>query len=246
VSRESLAGRHIAITGAASGIGLATATHFAAKGARVALLDRNPAVSDIAATVPRSIGVVVDVTSQTSISSGIETAARHIGSLDGIVNCAGYDFASPIADTPPEQWNRLLAVNMTGPFLVIRAALSWLHKAERATIVNVASGLGLRPLLHRAGYAASKAGLIMLSKALAMELGPRIRVNVACPGVTDTPMLRQAWPTDADIAKLTERYAIKSLPTAEDVAYSILFLTSEASKHITGIALASDGGNSYH
>jgi 3-oxoacyl-[acyl-carrier protein] reductase len=248
MGRESLDGRHIVITGAASGIGLATARLFSVMGATVAMADRDAAVAAIAAEIPNATGVVMDVVSEASVAAAVAEAGEAMGAIDGVVNCAGADFAAPIEDTPPDQWNRLLAVNMTGPYNVVRTTLPWLRKAavERATIVNIASGLGLRPIPARAAYAASKAGLIMFSKGLAMELAPKIRVNVVCPGVTDTPMLRLAWPGDEGIAKITEKYAIKALPTAEDLAYSILFMTSDASCHITGIALSSDGGSSYH
>lgn len=246
MGRESLVGRNILVTGAASGIGLATATLFAEMGARVALADRDVGVAEAAARLPGCAGVVMDVTSEESVQAGIDQAARALGAIDGVVNCAGADFSGTIEETTSAEWNRLLAVNMTGACYVIRAALPWLRRAERATIVNIASGLGLRPIPYRAAYSASKAGLIMFSKGLAMELAPTIRVNVVCPGVTDTPMLRKAWPGDEGIAKITEKYAIKTLPTAEDLAYSILFMTSDASRHITGTTLASDGGSSYH
>ena len=246
MDRERLDGRRIVVTGAASGIGLATAQLFHDLGARVALLDRDPAVVDLAAPLSGAVGLVVDVASSDSVNAAVAAAAKAFGGLDGLVNGAGYDFAGPIQETGPAEWDRLLAVNLTGAYSMVRAALPWLREADHATIVNTASGLGLRPIPLRSGYAASKAGLIMFSKAIAMELAPKIRVNVVCPGITDTPMLRKAWPTDEAIRKLTERYAIKEPATAEDVAYSILFMTSNLSRHITGTALSSDGGNSYH
>lgn len=246
MNRERLDGRRIVITGAASGIGLATAELFHDLGAQIALFDRDPAVVDRAAPLSRAIGIIADVTSPESVRSAFSTAAEELGGLDGVVNCAGYDFAGPIDETGQADWDRLIAVNLTGAYLMVRAALPWLRQAEHATIVNTASGLGLRPIPFRSAYSATKAGLIMFSKALAMELAPKIRVNVVCPGITDTPMLRKAWPTEEAIRKLTERYAIKEPATADDVAHSILFLTSNMSRHITGIALSSDGGNSYH
>lgn len=246
MGRESLKDRHILVTGAASGIGLATARLFVECGARVALADRDDAVKAEAERLPGALGVVMDVSDLADIQAGVTAAVEGLGALDGIVNCAGADFSGSIEETTTAEWNRLIAVNVTGPFEVIRTALPWLRAAERATVVNIASGLGLRPIPRRAAYAASKAAIIMASKGLAMELAPTIRVNVVCPGVTDTPMLRKAWPTEADLARLTEKYAIKTLPTAEDLAYSILFMTSDASRHITGVTLASDGGSSFH
>jgi NAD(P)-dependent dehydrogenase (short-subunit alcohol dehydrogenase family) len=246
MSRETLEGRHIAITGAGSGIGLATARLFTQLGAKVALLDRDTVVMEIAPTLTGAVGITMDVSSQDSVDAGIDAAATMLGTLDGLVNCAGADFSGSIDETTPTEWSRLLAVNLTGPYLVARAALPWLRKADRATIVNIASGLGFRPIRHRAAYSATKAGIIMFSKALALEVGPNIRVNAVCPGVVDTPMLRKAWPDAEGIAKVTTPYVIKTLPSAEDLAYSILFMTSDASRHITGTALASDGGSSLH
>ena len=246
MSRESLEGRHVAITGAGSGIGLATARLFAQLGAKVALLDRDAVVKEIAPTLKGAVAVVTDVSSQESVDAGIAEAATSLGALDGLVNSAGADFSGSIEDTTPADWSHLMSINLTGPYLVARSALPWLREAERATIVNVASGLGFRPIRHRAAYSTTKAGLIMFSKALALELGPDIRVNAVCPGVVDTPMLRKAWPDADSLAQVTSPCVIKSLPSAEDIAYSILYLTSDASRHITGTALASDGGSSLH
>ena len=246
LDRDSLLGRRIAITGAASGIGLATTRLFAARGARVALLDREASVAQAAASFPNAVHAVVNVTDSDSVEAGVAAVGEAMAGIDGLVNAAGADFSGSILETTPEDWNRVLAVNLTGPFNVIRAALPWLRKEPRATIVNVSSGLGLRPIPNRSAYVASKAGLINLSKGLAMEFAPHINVNVVCPGVADTPMLRKAWPSDADIARILEKYLKKELPTAEDIAYSILFMTSDASRHITGVTLASDGGSSFH
>ena len=243
---NNLEGRRIAVTGGASGIGLETARLFTELGAKVALLDRDSSVDAAAASIPGAVGIVMDVTDAASVEHGLAQAAAQMNGMDGLVNCAGADFSGSLAETTPEQWNRLMSVNLTGPYMVTRAALPFLQAETRASIVNVASGLGLVPLLHRAAYCGSKAGLIMFSKALSMELAPRIRVNVVCPGIVDTPMFRNAWPDDAALDKITGFYAMKRLPTAREMAHSILFLAGDASAHITGIALASDGGRSFH
>jgi NAD(P)-dependent dehydrogenase (short-subunit alcohol dehydrogenase family) len=241
----TLDGRHIVITGAASGIGLATATLFAAQGARVALLDRNEEVMATARSIPNAAALVADVTDEASVNAAIAQAAEKLGAIDGLVNCAGVDFVGSILDTTPAEWRRVMSVNLTGPYLVCRAAVPWLRKASQATIVNVASGLGLRPLVNRTAYTSSKAGVIMFTKALALELAPNIRVNAVCPGLVDTPMVRNAVPDEA-IEGILQLYAIKTFQTPAQLAQSILFLTSDASSHVTGIALAADGGRSFH
>ena len=243
---NDLRGRRIAVTGGASGIGFETALLFSEQGARVCLLDRDNAVHDASRKIPNSVGITMDVTDEKSVCHGMGKAAAELGGLDGLVNCAGADFSGSILDTTPEQWNHVLSVNLTGPYLVTRAAVPVMLEEERASIVNVASGLGLIPLIHRAAYCGSKAGLIMFSKSLSMELAPKIRVNVVCPGIVDTPMFRKAWPDDALVDKMTSMYAMKRLPSTREMAHSILFLTGDASAHITGIALASDGGRSFH
>jgi NAD(P)-dependent dehydrogenase (short-subunit alcohol dehydrogenase family) len=243
---NDLRGRRILLTGAASGIGLETAKLFSEQGATVAMADRDAGVADAAKGLANCHPVVMDVTSEAQVAAGIEAAARAMGGIDGLVNCAGADFSGSILDTTPEQWNRIMSVNLTGPYLVTRAAVPVMRREKAGSIVNVASGLGLIPLVNRSAYCGSKAGLIMFSKALSMELAPQIRVNVVCPGIVDTPMLRKAWPTDEAMKQITGFYAMKRVPSPREMAHSILFLIGNASSHITGIALASDGGRSFH
>jgi NAD(P)-dependent dehydrogenase (short-subunit alcohol dehydrogenase family) len=119
-------------------------------------------------------------------------------------------------------------------------------EGDAATILNISSAVALQPLANRSAYAASKAGLLALSKVLAMELAPKIRVNALCPGGVDTPMIRGTFTDDASIERVAARYALKRLGTAEEIAQAALFLTSTASSFVTGITLAADGGRSYH
>jgi NAD(P)-dependent dehydrogenase (short-subunit alcohol dehydrogenase family) len=137
-------------------------------------------------------------------------------------------------------WRQVLEVNLTGTFLVSQACLPWLRKAQGASIVNIASAAGLLPNAPGlTAYAASKGGVVNLTRAMAAELAPAIRVNCVCPGVVDTPM---ADGLHANVGN----YALKRLADPEEIARVILFLTSSDGSYVTGAALAADGGRSFH
>jgi len=243
-----LANRRILITGGASGIGLTCARLFVSQGAQVALLDHNAeAVEDNAAAIG-CIGLVADVTDEQAVAAAVKRAGERMGGIDGIVNAAGVVQIGALADTSLADWSRVLAVNLTGPFLICRAALPWLRRADHATIVNIASAQGLLPSGTGCSYAASKGGLVILSKSLAAELAPRIRVNAVCPGRVDTPMLAgiSGHLDAAGIEAANQRYALKRSAQPEEIAAAILFLTSDDSSFVTGTAMAVDGGRCFH
>jgi NAD(P)-dependent dehydrogenase (short-subunit alcohol dehydrogenase family) len=246
---SDLSGRRVLVTGAASGIGRATSELFVRRGARVALLDRDPAVKAVADAAGGTVGLVVDVADEAAVNAAVAQAAAAMGGIDGVVNAAGVDFVKSITDTTPAEWNRLLGVNLNGPYHVCRAAAPLLREAAEATVVNVASGAGLAPLRHRTAYCASKAGLVMFTKALAMELAP-VRVNAFCPGIIDTPLFRQSFENepdpDAELRRILDRYLIKRAATAGEAAEIVLFLSSRASSIMTGVALAGDAGRTFH
>lgn len=247
MAEDSLAGRRILITGGASGIGAAVARLFAAEGATLFLADRSSAVASAAAEIGAHWGVM-DVTEEASVISGVAAACEAMGGLDGLVSCAGVATLSRLADTSLDEWRRQVDVNLTGPFLVCREAAAPLRASGAATIVILASASGLRPSLAGGAYAASKAGVIMLSKSLAMELGPQVRVNAVCPGMVDTPMFAAMVPerTAAFEAQLKADYALGRLAEPDEIARAVLFLTQPASGFITGSALAVDGGRTFH
>ena len=237
-----LAGRKILITGGASGIGRATAALFTREGASVAVLDR---------VVEAEGGLVfaADVADPNSVSTAVERAAAAMGGLDGVVNAAGIFSSEGLTDTAPDLFNRILTVNVTGTFLVIQAAERFLRAAEKATVVNIGSGVGLKPTgPGSTAYVASKGGVIAMTRALAMELAPKIRVNVVCPGMVETAMTESFLRNNhgevrPEIASL---YALGRAASAEELANAILFLTSDDSSFVTGIALPVDGGRTYH
>lgn len=243
-----LQGRRIVITGGASGIGRATAELFMREGAAVAILDRG---DDVAGTANRigCAGIAADVADAGSVAAAIERAAAALGGLDGVVNAAGIFSSAGLADTTPGQFAQILAVNLTGTFLVIQAAAPHLREAGSGTIVNIGSGVGLVPTgPDSTAYVASKGGVIAMTKAIAMELAPAIRVNVVCPGAVETPMtaafIRDA--SGAPNAAIARRYALGRPASAAELASAILFLTSDESSFVTGTTLAVDGGRTYH
>lgn len=240
---DRLNGRTILITGAASGMGRAIARRFASEGARLALLDRN---GDGAAAVAEELGAkafACDVSDRAQVADVVARAAGALGGLDGLVNAAGILDITPFADLKPESFDRMVAVNLTGPYNIIHAALPWLQKADRATIVNIASVSGLMPMDGTSGYSASKAGLIMLTRCLGMDLGPKIRTNAICPGVIKTEMTRYIWEGNPEhSARAADRTALKRLGEVEDVAGAALFFSTEDSGFTTGSWLPVDGG----
>ena len=243
---QRLAGRKILITGAASGIGRATAELFIQEGARVALLDRDVSAVNAAAAQLGGFAVDADLTDETGVSRAVAEAAIELKGLDGLVNAAGVAGGQPLEQTDTASWQRILEVNLTGAMRVTRAALPFLKDNPSATIVNIASGIALRPLPGQGAYAASKAGLIAWTKVLAQELAPVIRVNATCPGSTDTPLMRANMPLGLDAKSLTAQYALRRQGLVLEQAHAVLFLTGSESTFVTGISLAVDGGRTFH
>lgn len=238
-----LEGRRILITGAASGMGLAIATLFTKEGAKAALLDRNDpsaAAADLSAWGSRC-----DVSDRAEVNEVVAAAGEALGGIDGLVNAAGILDITPFADLSPESWDRMVAVNLTGPFNVTKAALPFLVAAELATIVNIASVSALMPMPGTAGYSASKAGLAMLTRCLGMDLGPHVRANTICPGVIETEMTRYLWENPEHKSRAAERVALNRLGLTDDVARAALFFSCEDSAFTTGAALPVDGGFSW-
>lgn len=242
---RKLANRRILITGAASGMGRDIARLFTAEGAALALLDRNEAG---AAAVAEALGASAygcDVADRSQVNRVVAQAGETLGGLDGVVNAAGILEITPITDLDPDSWDRMLAVNLTGAFNVVKAALPLLQRAEMATIVNIASVSALMPMAATAGYSASKAGLAMFTKAIAFDLGPRIRANTICPGVIKTEMTRYLWENPEHAQRATDRVALKRLGEPGDVARAALFFSTEDSGFTTGTEFPVDGGFSW-
>jgi NAD(P)-dependent dehydrogenase (short-subunit alcohol dehydrogenase family) len=240
-------GRKVAlVTGAARGIGLATARRFLAEGWRVALFDIDEArlattVADLAD--PQSVlALPGDVADAATVFAAFETLARRFGRLDALVNNAGTAVFKPILETTPDEWRRVLDVNLTGPFLCAQAAAPLMSEAGGGAIVNITSISGLRASTLRVAYGTSKAALAHLTRQQAVEFaGLGVRVNAIAPGPVDTAMAKEVHSpeirADYHDAIPLNRYGLE-----EEIAEAVFFLCSEKSAYITGQTLAVDGG----
>lgn len=222
------AGKVAVVTGAGSGIGRATAERFAAEGARVACLD---VVEEAAAATADGIGeaalpVACDVADEVAASASVEAVVEWAGRVDVLANVAGIGGAVPFEDLTRADWDRTLAVNLTGTFLMCRAALPHLERTG-GSIVNVASLAGVKGIAFAAAYAASKGGVVALSRALAVELSDRnVRVRCLCPAGVDTPMVdRFRLPEGAQVPEAAPRPRPALVPPAE-IAAAILDLAA--------------------
>lgn len=241
MSLQRLKSRRIIVTGAASGIGRSTAQLFAEEGASLCLLDRDAKGLTEAAAAMGAASCQTEITDEDAVARSIEVAAAALGGIDGVVNSAGIQIRGTVQEVDAREFRRVLEINLTGTYCVVRSCLPWLKKAPGvATIVNIASGQALLPNApNRTAYAASKGGVLNLTRALAAELAPVVRANCVCPGLVDTPM--------ADgVRANASNYALRRLAQPDEIARAILFLTSTESSYVTGAALAVDGGRSFH
>ena len=229
------------VTGAGRGIGLATAKRFLAEGWRVALLDIDAAL--LAEAAPEgTLALTCDVSDAASVQAAVCAAAAHFGRIDALVNNAGVAVFKPLMETTLEEWNRVLAVNLTGPFLMTQAVAPIMAEGGGGAIVNITSISGLRASTLRVAYGTSKAGLAHLTKQQAVELaGMGIRVNAVAPGPVETAMAKAVHTpeirADYHAAMPLNRYGLES-----ELAEAIFFLCSERSSYITGQVIAVDGG----
>ncbi len=243
--------RHVLlVTGAASGIGAATARAFARNGYAVALGDvaaeRLGAVEDeILASGGSAAAVVADVADAAAVRRLVTGAIERFGALDVVCPNAGvFVPEAPLEQMSDPEFESLVAVNLRGVFNVLRAALP--HVADGGAIVLTSSISGLQAHPGAAVYAATKIAMIGLGRSLAAELSPRrIRVNMVCPGGVDTPFTRRAYGADADrvIAEYEQTNPLGRIAEPEDIAAAIAFLASPQARHVNGVALRVDGGD---
>lgn len=239
------------VTGAGSGLGRATSVRLAAGGSRVACLDIDEARADATADQIRAAGgaalaVRCDVTSPGQISDGIRETVAWGGGLDVAVNAAGVGSIGRTAEVAIEEWQRVLEINLTGTFLVCQRALEPLLDGGGGAVVNVASIAGLSGWRYMAAYAASKGGIVALTRSLAVEYARHgIRFNCVAPGSIDTPLAAALQPPDdADPAVLGRGGALTDPPVSqpEEIADAIAYLASPAARFVVGSVLVIDGG----
>jgi NAD(P)-dependent dehydrogenase (short-subunit alcohol dehydrogenase family) len=232
------------VTGAAQGLGLVTARRLAAAGYRVVLTDMQDVSAQAASISGAAIGISGDVSSEAFVEDMAGRIAKDFGGAQVLVNNAGISLIQPAEDTTLDQWQKMMAVNLQGPFLLCRAFGRQMLSAGKGSIVNVASVAGLGGVIHRSAYNTSKHGLIGLTRTLAGEWGGRgVRVNAVCPGWIKTEMDVKDMGSGAyDDTDIINRVPMARFAMPEDVAEGIAFLASDAASFINGVSLPVDGG----
>jgi len=247
-----LSGKVALITGGGTGIGRACALAFAREGAQVAVAGRrreplDKVVAEISVAGGKSLALACDVTERSSVEDALAQTEKHFARLDTIVNNAGAVVVATVEHTSDEDWDRVLAANLTGTFFVSRAALAPLRRAGGGSIVNIGSVLGLVARKDRAAYCAAKAGVSGLTRAMALDHAhEKIRVNCICPTIVETELgmqsIQQTGNAAAQIQKRIAEIPIGRLGKPDDVAMMAVYLASEDASWVTGASFPLDGG----
>jgi len=245
-----LKGKVAIITGAGSGIGLATAFRFSDEGAIVVVADIKDAkqvVKEITERGAESLFIQVDVSSEPQVNVLIEKTVNTYGHLDVLVNNAGIELAKKVTATTEAEWDHLMNINLKGVFLCSKTAIPVMQRNKRGVIVNVASEMGLVGGSEIAAYCASKGGVVQLTKAMAIDhAADQVRVNCVCPGPVSTPLLEAIIDTSSNPEEerrsIVEKTLLKRLGHPDEIANLILFLASDESSYMTGSIVVVDGG----
>ena len=244
---KRFSGRHVMITGAARGIGLEVARGFAREGAMLSLLDYNGDnltvfEKELNADGTEARGIHVDVSNRKDVAESVEKADA-VRPIDVLINNAGIAFETPFLNIPEDEWRQVLDMNLTGMFFVAQAVCRKMATRRKGVVVNMSSKNGLDGEFGYAHYNASKGGVIMLTKTMALELAHfGIRVNAVCPGYLQTPMSMEI-DSPTFVKDFVDRYIPLGRPgKVEDIAPLFLFLASDESSFITGQVFVADGG----
>jgi len=235
-------GRVAVVTGAASGIGRATARRLAAEGAAVACLDINEAVAAAAEKGGRALALQCDVTDEQAVATSVSRSTDELGPITTLCNIAGIGSFSHTTEESLSRWDQILAVNLTGTFLMSRAVLPALLEHGGA-IVNTVSSAGIKGQPYSAAYCASKGGVLMLTKALAVEyMGRGVRVNGVAPGGVDTPIVHSfVPPEDADFTLIQRAMTPLGYAHPHEIAGAFAYLGSDEAAYVTGSIFSIDG-----
>jgi NAD(P)-dependent dehydrogenase (short-subunit alcohol dehydrogenase family) len=246
-----LTGRVAIITGGAGGIGRSAALLFAAQGAAVSIVDLNQEGEEIAQGINRTGGRAVfehaDVTRVAECQRVVQRTVKEFGGIDILFNNAGIIRRASVLETSESEWDAILSVNVKSVFLMCHEVIPVMARAQSGSIINTASGWGLAGGARAAAYCASKGAVVLMTKAMAIDHGPRnIRVNCICPGDTDTAMLRseakQLGEDEDRFLSDSAKRPLGRIGKPEEIARAALFLVSNASSFVTGTALVVDGG----
>jgi NAD(P)-dependent dehydrogenase (short-subunit alcohol dehydrogenase family) len=240
-------GKVAIVTGAGSGIGRTTALRFAAAGARVACVDlalerAQETGEAIRAAAGQALALEADVTREADCARMVSATLGRWRTLTTLVNSAGVRPAGRDATPPPAEWARVVDVNLSGTYYASRAALPALAESGAGSVTNLASIYGLVGGSLSPAYAASKGGVVNLTRQMALQWAPRVRVNCVCPGVIETPMTAALLADPAWREAMLGRHPLKRFGQPEDVAAAILYLASDDAAFVTGVALPVDGG----
>jgi NAD(P)-dependent dehydrogenase (short-subunit alcohol dehydrogenase family) len=234
----------VVITGASSGIGLAVARGLVDGGSELCLVARR---SEQLRQAADELGPTVwthacDVSEADQVMALQEAVAERWDAVDGLVNNAGVALMATLDDTEPEQWDHSFAVNVRGPYLMCRALSSMLKKGQAPSVANVSSTLAERAIPGMAAYNASKAALNQLTRSLALEWAPTVRVNAVMPAVVDTPIHTTRGMSAEDVAQMGELHPMKRVGTPEEIAAMVVYLLSDQAAWMTGAVIPVDGG----
>jgi meso-butanediol dehydrogenase / (S,S)-butanediol dehydrogenase / diacetyl reductase len=239
---RGLEGKRVLITGGASGIGAATAARFLQEGSAVCVLDRDDqARTKISRELPDLAGTVdADVSDLKQVQTAIDDAVAMMGGLDVVINNAGISIRHKFLDITPQEWDKIVAVNLTGVFYVAQAAARHMMEHDGGVILQTASTNGIMGYPYYADYNATKAGVIELTRSMALELAPRIRVCAVAPGYVLTPMQRAEY-TDQMLEEVNRKIPLRRHAKPGEIAALFAFLASEDAAYMTGHVYTIDG-----
>ena len=239
---HGLRGKRVLVTGGASGIGAATAARFLQEGSAVAILDRDEQANErISREFPGIAGTFqADVSNIAQVQAAIAKSIRTMGGLDVVINNAGISIRHPFLEITCDDWNKVVSVNLTGVFYVAQTAAKHMFQNDGGVILQTASTNGIMGYPYYADYNASKAGVIELTRSMALELAPKVRVNAVAPGYVLTPMQRAEY-TDQMLEEVNHKIPLRRHAKPEEIAGLFAFLASDDAAYISGHVYVIDG-----